>query len=151
MEEFQPISELANFTTLVSSYVEGFAVIFDPKGSTLRGVSEPLLHLACLDASLAIRPVFDRFSNVIITSGTLSPMNLFPKILNFSPAISASLSMSTFRNSLLPLIVTRGNDQLPLSSKFHTREDKTIMKNYGQLVLDVVANVPDGVCCFFPR
>jgi DNA excision repair protein ERCC-2 len=44
-------------------------------------VYEPVLQLACLDASLAIKPVFERFASVVITSGTLSPIDLYPKLL----------------------------------------------------------------------
>jgi DNA excision repair protein ERCC-2 len=29
-----------------------------------------------LDASIAIRPVFERFQSVVITSGTLSPLDM---------------------------------------------------------------------------
>ena len=36
----------------------------------MSGVNEPLLQLCCLDASLAVKPVLDRFQSVIITSGT---------------------------------------------------------------------------------
>lgn len=35
----------------------------------MAGVQEPLLQLCCLDASLAISPVFKRFKSVVITSG----------------------------------------------------------------------------------
>jgi Rad3-related DNA helicase len=45
------------------------------------GVYEPIIQLACLDSSLAIKPVFERFGSVVITSGTLSPIDLYPKLL----------------------------------------------------------------------
>lgn len=44
-----------------------------------------VLQLTCLDASLAIKPVFERFKSVVITSGTLSPLDLYPTLLNFTP------------------------------------------------------------------
>lgn len=50
---------------------------------------------------------------------------------------------------MLPLIVTRGSDQTPLTTKFDQRKDMNVIRNYGQLLLDVVTSVPDGVCCFF--
>jgi DNA excision repair protein ERCC-2 len=128
----------------------------------MAGVFEPLLQLSCLDASLAIKPVFKRFQSVVITSGlndqaiqtnstlgTLSPIELYPKLLNFHPVIRASLPMSTFRPCLLPLVVTRGSDQIPLSTKFDQRKDVSIIRNYGALLLEVASTVPDGVCCFF--
>lgn len=33
------------------------------------------------DASLAIKPVFDRFKSVILTSGTLSPLDMFVQVV----------------------------------------------------------------------
>jgi len=149
LEEFNPLQDVANFATLVSTYIDGFSIIMEPKGTALAGVQEPLLQLCCLDASLAIKPVFKRFQSVVITSGTLSPIDLYPKLLDFHPAVRASLPMSTFRPCLLPLVVTRGSDQVPLSTKFDQRKDMSIIRNYGLLLLEVAATVPDGVCCFF--
>lgn len=149
LDDFISLQQVSNFVTLVSTYLEGFAVIIEPFGSIVAGVTEPLVHLACLDASLAIRPVFDRFQSVIITSGTLSPIDFYPKLLNFKPILRVSLPMSTFRPCLLPMIVTRGNDQIAMSTRFELRKDIAVLRNYGHLLLDVVASVPDGVCCFF--
>lgn len=118
-------------------------------GSVVTGITEPLLQLCCLDASIAIKPVLDRFQSVVITSGTLSPIDLYPKLLNFQPVLRASLPMSTFRPCLLPLIVTRGSDQIAISTRYELRKDLAVVRNYGQLLIDVAACTPDGVCCFF--
>jgi DNA excision repair protein ERCC-2 len=149
LDQFNALSHVANFVTLLATYMEGFAVITEPQGSIISGVNEPLLQLCCLDASLAIKPVLDRFQSVIITSGTLSPIELYPKLLNFQPSIRDSLPMSIFRQCLRPLIVTRGSDQMLISTKFEQRDDLSVVRNYGKLLLDIVSTVPDGVCCFF--
>lgn len=149
IEDFSALLDATNFVTLLSTYLEGFSIILEPQGSIVSGVKEPLLQLSCLDASLAIKSVLERFNTVAITSGTLSPIELYPKILNFNPCIRTSLPMSTFRPCLLPLIVTRGSDQTPLTTRFESRGDESIIRNYGQLLLDVCKTVPDGICCFF--
>ena len=59
------------------------------------------LQLSCLDASLAVKPVFAKFQSVIITSGTLSPIDLYPKILNFQPVVLQSLQMTLTRYVIL--------------------------------------------------
>ena len=95
---------------MLATYSEGvakFAVILD-NGSMIPGAVEPRLQLACLDSSLAISEVFKKFKSVIITSGTLSPIDLYPKLLQFSPKVAESFSMSTFRNCIRPIIVTKG-------------------------------------------
>ena len=52
------------------------ATVADLQGSIVSGVNEPLLQLCCLDASLAVKPVLDRFQSVIITSGTAESHHL---------------------------------------------------------------------------
>lgn len=52
----------------MGTYTEGFAVVIEPTGSVVPGVYEPVMRLACLDASLAIRPVFERFASVSVDS-----------------------------------------------------------------------------------
>lgn len=71
-----------------------------------------LLSCSCLDASLAMRPVFSKFRSVVITSGTLSPLNLYPRILDFHPVSIASLNMTLTRECLCPVVLTRGADQV---------------------------------------
>lgn len=90
-----------------------------------------MIQLACLDASLAIKPVFAKFQSVVITSGTLSPIDLYPRILDFKPVCLASLAMTLTRQCLCPVVLTRGGDQLPVSTKFDMRDDPAVTRNYG--------------------
>ncbi|CAI5713365.1 unnamed protein product [Peronospora destructor] len=149
LEEFNSLTHVADFATLVATYAEGFMLIIEPFDSS-SGVHDPVLQLTCLDASLAIRPVFERFSTVIITSGTLSPIDLYPRLLNFNPVIRKSLPMSVYRSSICPLVITRGSDQMPVSTKFDLRDDLSVVRNYGTLLLEMAACTPDGMVCFFP-
>lgn len=148
-EEYAGLSALADFATLVATYPKGFALIFEPCDERAPAVPDPVLQLCCLDASLAIKPVFDRFSSVFLTSGTLSPIDLYPRLLAFHPVSIASLPMTLTRDCICPLIVTRGADQLPLSTKFDMRSDPAVVRNYGRLLMDLAAAVPDGMVCFF--
>uniref|UniRef100_A0A3Q4HUZ2 DNA 5'-3' helicase n=1 Tax=Neolamprologus brichardi TaxID=32507 RepID=A0A3Q4HUZ2_NEOBR len=79
---------------------------------------------------------------------TLSPLDIYPRILDFRPVTMASFTMTLARTCLCPLIVGRGNDQVALSSKFETRED-FVIRNYGNLLLEMSAVVPDGIVAFF--
>ncbi|PIO65688.1 hypothetical protein TELCIR_12627 [Teladorsagia circumcincta] len=99
--DFRCLSQIAILATL------GFSLIIEPSES-----NQPAqLTLSCMDASIAIRPVMERFQTVVITSGTLSPLEMYPKILDFDPAVMASLTMTLARPCLSPLVVARGNDQ----------------------------------------
>lgn len=46
-------------------------------------------------------------------------------------------------------IVSKGNDQVTMTTKWEAREDIAVVRNYGQLLLEVANVVPDGIVCFF--
>ncbi|KAL6217389.1 hypothetical protein ACLB2K_010606 [Fragaria x ananassa] len=148
-DEFLHIQTICDFATLVGTYARGFSIIFEPFDERMPHIPDPVLQLSCHDASLAIKPVFDRFQSVVITSGTLSPIDLYPRLLNFNPVVSRSFTMSLTRECICPMVLTRGSDQLPVSTKFDMRSDLGVVRNYGRLLLEMVSVVPDGVVCFF--
>ena len=47
----------------------GFSLIIEPSDDRTPSIINPVLHFSCMDASLAIAPVFKRFQSVVITSG----------------------------------------------------------------------------------
>ena len=94
---------LTQFSTLRTS---------DPSDSAL-GPADRFCR--CLDPAIAIKPVFERFSTVVITSGTLSPLDMYPKMLQFTPVVQETYSMTLTRNSFLPL-VSREAKRLACSS-----------------------------------
>ncbi|MGH0152814.1 UNVERIFIED_CONTAM: hypothetical protein FKN15_023373 [Acipenser sinensis] len=147
--DFSAVTLISNFATLVSTYSKGFTIIIEPFEDRTPTIANPILHFSCMDSSIAIKPVFERFQTVIITSGTLSPLDIYPKILDFRPVTMASFTMTLARACLCPLIVGRGNDQVAISSKFETREDIAVIRNYGNLLLEMSSVVPDGIVAFF--
>ncbi|CAD7012055.1 unnamed protein product [Ceratitis capitata] len=149
MTEYGALTLITHFATLVSTYTKGFTIIVEPFDDKTPTVINPILHFSCLDSSIAMAPVFTRFQTVVITSGTLSPMDMYPKILDFDPVIMSSFTMTLARPCLLPMIVSKGNDQVAISSKFETREDTAVIRNYGQLLVETAKTVPDGIVCFF--
>ncbi|XP_041467884.1 general transcription and DNA repair factor IIH helicase subunit XPD-like [Lytechinus variegatus] len=148
-DNMSPLMGVASFATLVSTYTKGFSLIIEPFDDKTPTISNPVLHFSCMDASLAIKPVFDRFQSVVITSGTLSPLDMYPKILDFRPVSMASFSMTLSRSSICPIIVARGNDQVTISSRFESREDVAVIRNYGNLLVELSSIVPDGIVAFF--
>jgi DNA excision repair protein ERCC-2 len=149
LDEYNPLQDVADLLTLVATYPKGFMIILEPFDQRSPTIRAPKIYLACLDASLAIKPVIDRFKTVVITSGTLSPLDLYPKLLGFDPCVRQSFSMSIYRSCICPLVVVRGNDQQTMSTKYDLREDNSVVRNYGALVVEVAATVPDGVVVFF--
>ncbi|EGX89191.1 DNA repair helicase RAD3 [Cordyceps militaris CM01] len=150
IEDYQPLQEVATFATLVATYEKGFLLILEPYESDTAEVPNPILHFTCLDAAIAIRPIFDRFYSVIITSGTISPLEMYPKMLDFSTVIQESYSMTLARRSFLPMIVTRGSDQASISTSFQVRNEPSVVRNYGNLLTEFAKITPDGLVVFFP-
>lgn len=68
------------------------------------------MTLACFDSSLGMKYVFSTFNSVILTSGTMSPLEIYPKILDFKPVVCTSINIDLVRNSICPLIVTMAED-----------------------------------------
>lgn len=104
MTDFSPLILITHLATLVSSYTTGFTIIVEPFDDKTPTVLNPVLHFSCLDSSIAMKPIFDRFQSVVITSGTLSPLDMYPKILNFHPVIMSSFTMTLARPCLLPMV-----------------------------------------------
>lgn len=107
LTDFSPITLVTHLATLVSTYMQGFTIIIEPFDDKSPTVLNPILHFSCLDSSIAIKPIFDRFQSVIITSGTLSPLDMYPKILNFHPVIMSSFTMTLARPCLLPMVTKK--------------------------------------------
>lgn len=66
---------------------------------------------------------------------------LFSVILTFLSAVSTVV--------FYHLCVSSGNDQVAMTSRFESREDVAVIRNYGNLVLELVSLVPDGIVVFF--
>ena len=157
LHNYSALILLMNFATMISTYLKGFTIIIEspielPKAGTSGlniELTQPVLYFACMDASIAIKPVFERFQSVIITSGTLSPLDMYAKILDFHASNTCSLPMTLSRPCICPMIVARGNDQVTMSSRYESRDDISVIRNYGLLVVEMSSIVPDGIVCFF--
>lgn len=106
--DYAALNLLANFATLIGTYTTGFNLLIEPFDDRTPTISNPVLNFTCMDASIAIKPVFQRFQTVVITSGTLSPLEMYPKILDFHPIVSASFTMTLARPCICPMIIGKG-------------------------------------------
>jgi len=150
LDEYAALMQVASFATLVATYEKGFRLILEPFETEAATVPNPIFHFTCLDASLAMAPVFEKFSSVIITSGTISPLDMYPKMLNFETKVQESYAMTLTRQCFLPLVITRGSDQVAISSRFEVRNDPAVVRNYGSILIEYAKAVPDGIVAFFP-
>lgn len=150
LQDFSALKDIVAFATLVSTYEQGFMLILEPFETEQATVPNPILRFTCLDASIAIKPVVERFDSIIITSGTISPLDMYPRMLNFSTLIQQSYTMSLSQRTFLPMIVTKGSDQVAISSRFEIRNDPSVVRNYGSVLVEFSKVTPDGLVVFFP-
>lgn len=148
-EDFSHLNIICNFCTLIGTYFKGFVVISEPYPEAT-GIYDPIIQFACLDSSIAMKSVLSKYRSVVLTSATISPLELYPKLLNFKTILTTSFPMSFDRSCVCPLIVTRSSDLVPLSSQYSSRGDLNVIKNYGLLLIEVCKNIPDGVVAYFP-
>lgn len=47
-------------------------------------------------------------------------------------------------------VITRGSDQVAISSQFEVRNDPAVVRNFGSILVEYSKIVPDGVVAFFP-
>ncbi|RKP07597.1 hypothetical protein THASP1DRAFT_30592 [Thamnocephalis sphaerospora] len=148
VDDLSALQAVAQFATMVATYDKGFQLILEPFESEKSEIPNPVFHLVCLDASIAIKPIFQRFRSVVITSGTLSPLDMYPRMLQFHAVVQESYSMTLTRNCFLPM--ASAADQVAISSRFEVRNDPAVVRNYGSLLIEFAKIVPDGIVAFFP-
>lgn len=168
-DNISSLKKIVDFVTLSSQFNDGFVIIFEPFDNFTRNLFNPTLKLCCLDASIGFKTVLD-FRNIIITSGTLTPMEMYPLILNVNVKKLIDIGITLNRNSISPLIVTKGNDQQILTNEiltnevinnqiinnekmttsFSLRNQPSNLRNYGTLIIELSQIIPDGLVVFFP-
>lgn len=149
VHEFTPLRVIADFAALAGTYQEGFVIVIEPYNEQMPTIPDPTFQFSCMDSSLAIKNVFAKYNTVVITSGTLSPLDIYPKLLQFTPMFSKSFPMTLSRKCVCPIVITRGSDQIPVSTTYKQRNNRDVVRNYGNLLAELAETVPDGIVCFF--
>lgn len=149
VDDFASLKVIVDLGAMIASYEDGFSVIIDPYPEDDL-ILDPMLIFYWMDASIAVKPLFSKYRNVVLTSGTISPLETYAKLLDFKPRILKSFGNTMPRNAIYPLIVSKGTDQLQISTKFDDRDDSSIIRNYGALLAELSETVPDGIVWFFP-
>ena len=110
--------------------------------------------MVCLDPSLALKPIISRAKSVIFTSGSMSQIRDYSKILNIETSdeyccdITVRNDYPLRRNTLSPLIVTKGPDTSITNSSSEI-ENQGNVRNIGNLIVSLSQTVPDGIIVYF--
>jgi len=104
----------------------------------------PLIEYRCLDPSLAIKPVIELSSGTLIMSGTLSPVELFSKILGLNETDNHVYSSIADEDSVKTLVDNT------VTSRYSKR-GQAMMVRYGKRIASLSEKVPNGALVFFPQ
>jgi Rad3-related DNA helicase len=104
----------------------------------------PVIEYRCLDPSLAVIPVVEEASGVIVMSGTLSPLDTFSEIIGLGDAAQRSYP-SIQKSKRIRMVVETG-----VTSAYRERTDE-MLDRMGEAVSRAVEAVDQGVLLFFTQ
>jgi Rad3-related DNA helicase len=102
------------------------------------------IEYRCLDPSMAIKPLVDGSSGMLIMSGTLSPLELFADIIGLQNAELRSYPSIQRSKEIRMIIDTR------VTTTYRERSN-LMLQNIGKSVSEQLPNVPNGALIFFPQ
>jgi DNA excision repair protein ERCC-2 len=145
-ENLQSLSTVCDFCSFASLTPMLYCIVFEPHPEHA-SLLQPIIQLSCQSPSAFIRQLLHSFSSAVLFSTSLMPPDVFFKLLG----VQGPLLSLPSAESICPLIITRGSDQLFLSTKPDEKTDDGVMRNYGEIILELSDVVPDGIVVFFPE
>ncbi|KAH0789733.1 DNA repair helicase XPD [Histomonas meleagridis] len=145
-----------DFLAVLSTYEDNISIIYDVVNpnytddvTKCKSEDYKTLQLKCLDASLAFSQIL-QFKRIVLAGECISPLTIYSQILNFEPISMVNYSITNYRSIHLPLIISRGTDQIKLTSTISLNKNLNGVNNYGKLIVELCKVVPDGIIGYFP-
>ncbi|XP_015055724.1 Fanconi anemia group J protein homolog [Solanum pennellii] len=107
--------------------------------------------LWCLNPAVVFREIADSCLSVILTSGTLSPMDSFSSELGvtFGTSLEAPHVIDV-ESQLCAAVISRGPRNYPLNASFKTADSYAFQDALGTSLEEICKIVPGGCLVFFP-
>jgi len=142
------LPRIFSFYTTLSNYdPKSFVAIYHSYGTGEK--RRWTVTYKCLDSSLAFSQIIDQPYAIILTSGTLSPLEGLEERLGIKAKIKKSYSPTISKGNILAMILTRGIHGKPLTTKYEARDEETALE-YGETVAKILPYIPNGTILFFP-
>ncbi|XP_076361576.1 regulator of telomere elongation helicase 1 isoform X2 [Tachypleus tridentatus] len=110
-----------------------------------------ILNCWCFSPGLGMQDIVDQgIHSMILTSGTLSPLNSFAAELGQPFPIQLENPHIISDDQVYIGVVSQGPDGTPLNSSFKNRSDKKYIQSLGRTILNFSRIIPDGLLVFFP-
>ncbi|XP_004301629.1 PREDICTED: Fanconi anemia group J protein homolog [Fragaria vesca subsp. vesca] len=107
--------------------------------------------LWCLNPAVVFQDIANLSLSVILTSGTLSPMNSFSSELGlkFGSTLEAPHVIDV-ESQVWPAIISTGPHNVPLNSSYKTADEYAFQDALGKSLEEIFKSVPGGCLVFFP-
>jgi fanconi anemia group J protein len=137
---------LQKYELIEKSLKNKFIKIFQDKKS-----QDVMLNMWCMNPRVAFHEISKLCRSIILTSGTLSPMDSFSSELElkFDYTFEGSHVIDLKKQLLIGSVSTGPNHSKMNASFKESRSDK-FQDGLGELLLQSCKNVEFGVLCFFP-
>ncbi|XP_074605656.1 ATP-dependent DNA helicase DDX11 [Brevipalpus obovatus] len=144
--------------------IELFRCLTSPLGEgrilltrNLDEVRSSTLKFILLDPANQFREIVEKTRSLILIGGTMEPVSEFFDLL-FLPLGISPKNMINFScnhvipdENIMPICLARGpKGKSPLEFTFKTRGDPELLRNVGELLIDLLPHIPGGVILFFP-
>jgi fanconi anemia group J protein len=114
-------------------------------------LSSTELHLWCLNPAIPFAALSKHARTVIVTSGTLSPIDSFAGELGVNFAVAKSLPhVVNVKTQVFASVVAFGPGAAKMDATYKGSMQFTFQDSLGQAVLDYCKVIPGGVLIFFP-
>lgn len=141
-------------------FIKALQTIFDPKFDcdSFRvhlcikkkiDTEERCLSLWCFNPGLAIEEINNKCHCMILTSGTLSPLQSFASELKMSFPIQLENTHLIKPDQIFVSILQSGPCSKTLSSEYAVRKTPEYMKELGNTLINISRRVPYGILVFF--
>ncbi|ESN91790.1 hypothetical protein HELRODRAFT_189813 [Helobdella robusta] len=108
------------------------------------------LNFWCMNSAVAFVEMSRDVRSIVLTSGTLSPMNSFQSELDVPFQIQFEANHVIDSDQVLVSCLSRGPSRIELLGSFTNSERWDYQDEVGSILLDVCSIVPHGVLCFLP-
>ncbi|KAL1459669.1 hypothetical protein WDU94_011626 [Cyamophila willieti] len=106
------------------------------------------LHFWCLNSALVFADIRDSARSVILTSGTLAPIDSFQSELGTQFPIKLEANHVIDKDQVFVGVLGQGPQNIPLQAVYKNTLGYDFQDELGRLVLGVCETVPYGVLCF---
>ncbi|RNF22456.1 putative helicase [Trypanosoma conorhini] len=118
--------------------------------STDRGSNQRSLGYWCLDTSHAVQTLVTGLRSLLLTSGTLSPLEHFAAELGVPFGVALKGAHVIQRNQVLGCVLCKGPSGEKLNGGYAYRNSVDYRVGLGMSLVNIARNTPGGVLVFFP-